>query len=197
MKSMSQSILTLSAVAFIASLLVDLYLFLTAPTHVGLIIAVSLILLIDTYFFIESIINKVDEISSISFDKQNELTKVEKGIYAVAKREERSRTQSMSAILDVLLDLKDENQRLQKELMEQDKLLTKLSLKKNLDNTTKIVNSNERLAVLIAQMATANAKSQTEALEILNDICKELEERNGKYVNDDYSNIRMMRSKVK
>lgn len=194
MKSTGHSTLSISAVALITALIVDLYLILTAPNSIGLIISVSLIVIVDSYFFIESIINKVDEISSISFDKQNELTKVEKGIYAVAKREETSRTQSMSAILDILLDLKDENQRLHNELIEQDKLLAKLQLKKNLDNTTKVVNSNERIAVLIAQMATANAKSQAEALEILNDICRELEERNGKYANDEFPNLRVMKN---
>lgn len=194
MKSTGHSTLSISAVALITALIVDLYLILTAPNSIGLIISVSLIVIVDSYFFIESIINKVDEISSISFDKQNELTKVEKGIYAVAKREETSRTQSMSAILDILLDLKDENQRLHNELIEQDKLLAKLQLKKNLDNTTKVVNSNERIAVLIAQMATANAKSQAEALEILNDICRELEERNGKFANDEFPNLRVMKN---
>ena len=54
-------------------------------------------------------------------------------------------------------------------------MLTKLQVKKDYDNTNKIVNSNEKLAVLIAKMATSNAKSQNEAIEILNDICKELE----------------------
>ena len=76
--------------------------------------------------------------------------------------------------------------------------MTKLQIKKDSDNTTKIVNSNERLAVLIAQMATSNAKSQSEAIEIMNDICKELEERNGKInSSNDYSHLRVMKSNAK
>lgn len=195
MKHKSQSTLTVSAVAFVAALLVDLYLIIAYPSLIELIIAVSLIVVVDTYFLVDSIVSKVDEIASVNIDKQNELTKVEKGIYSVAKREEVARTQSMSAILDMIMELKDENSKLYKELIEQDKMMTKLQIKKDADNTTKVVNSNERVAILIAQMATANAKSQNEAIEILNDICKELEERN-KGLNNDYSNFRVMKSRA-
>ena len=46
-------------------------------------------------------------------------------------------------------------------------------------------------------MATSNAKSQKEAIEILNDICKELEERNKALnANSDYSKLRVMKSKA-
>lgn len=197
MKHKSQSTLTISAVAFIAALLIDLYLILVYPTITEIIIAVSLIVIVDTYFMVDAILAKVDEIASINIDKQNEMTKVQKGIYSVAKREEVSRTQSMSALLDIILELKEENARLYDELLTQDKLMSKLQMKKEEDNTTKIVNSNERLAVLIAQMATANAKSQSEAIEILNDICKELEERSGKInTANDYSHLRVMKSKA-
>ena len=197
MKRHSQSTLTISAVAFIAALLVDLYLILAYPSMVELIIAVSLIVIVDTYFMVDSILAKVDEIASINIDKQNELTKVEKGIYSVAKREEVARTQSMSAILDVIMELKEENSKLYRELMEQDKMMAKLQIKKEADNSTKVINSNERIAILIAQMATSNAKSQKEAIEILNDICKELEERNKALnTNSDYSKLRVMKSKA-
>ena len=197
MKHHSQSTLTISAVAFIAALLVDLYLIIAYPSMFELIIAVSLIVIVDTYFMVDSILAKVDEIASVNIDKQNELTKVERGIYSVAKREEVARTQSMSAILDVIMELKEENSKLYRELMEQDKMMTKLQIKKETDNSTKVVNSNERIAILIAQMATSNAKSQKEAIEILNDICKELEERNKALnANSDYSKLRVMKSKA-
>ncbi len=197
MKRKSQSTLTISAVAFIAALLIDLYLILVYPTSIEVIIAVSLIVIVDTYFMADAILAKVDEIASINIDKQNEMTKVQKGIYSVAKREEVSRTQSMSALLDIILELKEENARLYDELLKQDKLMSKLQMKKEEDNATKIVNSNERLAVLIAQTATANAKSQSEAIEILNDICKELEERNEETNSaNDYSHLRVMKSKA-
>lgn len=197
MKLKSQSTLTISAVAFIAALLIDLYLILVYPSSIELIIAVSLIVIVDTYFMVDGILAKVDEIASVNIDKQNEMTKVQKGIYSVAKREEVSRTQSMSALLDIILELKDENAKLYDELLKQDKLMSKLQIKKEEDNTTKIVNSNERLAVLIAQMATANAKSQNEAIEILNDICKELEERNESLnTANEYSHLRVMKTKA-
>lgn len=187
--------LTISAVAFVASFLVDLYLIISSPQYIEVIIAISLIVVVDTYFLVEGILNKVDDIASIQIDKQNELTKVEKGIYSVAKREEISRNQSMSAILDMMLELKDENATLMRELINQNGMMSKLSIKKEMDNTSKIVNSNEKLAVLIAQSVTANAKSQEEAIEILNDICRELEQSNGRYnenAEQKYSHLKIM-----
>ena len=177
MKKRSSSTLTISAVAFIAAFLVDLYLILVYPARVEIIIPVSLIVIVDTYFMIDAILAKVDDIASVSIDKTNELTKVEKGIYSVAKREEVARTQSMSALLDLLFELKDENQKLLHDMTEQEKLLTKLNIKKAQDNTTTLLNSSEHIAELLAQIASQNADSKAETVEILNDICKALEER--------------------
>ena len=204
MNRKSSTTLTISAVAFIAALLIDLYLILVYPSMIQVIIAVSLIVVVDTYFLVDGILAKVDEIANLNLDKQNELTKVEKGIYSVAKREEVSRTQSMSAILDMMLEMKDENSKLlseinddnskhMKNLMEQDKLMTKIQLKKDVDNTDRVVSSTEKMAVLITKMATANSRSSNETIEILNDICKELEQRNGKTEDEnDYSHLRIM-----
>ena len=198
MKNKSGSALTVSAVAFVAALLVDFYMILVYPARLEIIIAISLIVIVDTYFMVDAILAKVDEIASANIDKQNELTKVEKGIYSVAKREETARTQSMTALLDLLMELKEENSKLYKEILDQDKVLAKLNVKKAEDNTTKVVNSNERVAVLLAQMATANAKSQTEAIEILNDICKALEERNAmdSEPENEYAHLRVMQAKA-
>ena len=202
MNRKSSTTLTISAVAFIAALLIDLYLILVYPSMIQVIIAV--IVVVDTYFLVDGILAKVDEIANLNLDKQNELTKVEKGIYSVAKREEVSRTQSMSAILDMMLEMKDENSKLlseikddnskhMKDLMEQDKLMTKIQLKKDVDNTDRVVSSTEKMAVLITKMATANSRSSNETIEILNDICKELEQRNGKTEDEnDYSHLRIM-----
>ena len=182
--------LTISAVAFIAALLIDLYLIFVYPSMIQVIIAVSLIVVVDTYFLVDGILAKVDEIANLNLDKQNELTKVEKGIYSVAKREEISRTQTMSALLDLitefkednnqmLTEIKDDNAKHAKDFLEQDKLMTKIQLKKDVDNTDRVVSSTEKMAVLITKMATANSRSSNETIEILNDICKELEQRNG------------------
>lgn len=204
MNRKSSTTLTISAVAFIAALLIDLYLILVYPSMIQVIIAVSLIVVVDTYFLVDGILAKIDEIANLNLDKQNELTKVEKGIYSVAKREEISRTQSMSAILDMMLEMKDENSKLlseikddnskhMKDFMEQDKLMTKIQLKKDVDNTDRVVSSTEKMAILITKMATANSRSSNETIEILNDICKELEQRNGKTENEnDYSHLHIM-----
>ncbi|MBQ8913718.1 MAG: hypothetical protein IJ054_06720 [Lachnospiraceae bacterium] len=197
MKHKKSATLTVSAVAFVAALLVDLYMIIAYPAKLSVIIAISLIVVIDTYFLVDSILSLVDDIASINIDKQNELTKVQKGIYSVAKREEISRGESMSSLVDTLTSMKEENAKLMNDLLEQDKVINKFQVKKNMDNTTQIVNSNEKLAMLIAQMATANAKSSDEAIEILNDICKELEERNENQSNaKDYSHLRVMKSNV-
>lgn len=172
----SQSILTISSVAFVAALLIDLYLIFAAPSNIELIIAVSLIVIVDTYFLVDGILEKIDEIVAINIDKQNELTKVEKGIYSVAKREEISRNQSMSAMLNAMVDIREQGKKSYVDFAEQDKMLTKLCIKKDMDNANKIINSNERIAVLIAKMATDNAKLSDEAIEILNDICRGLEQ---------------------
>ncbi len=204
MNRKSNTTLIISAIGFIASLLIDLYLILVYPTMIQVIIAVSLIILVDTYFLVDGILAKIDEVANLQLDKQNELTKVEKGIYSVAKREEISRNQSMSAILDMLLEMRDDNSRLitdfkednsslLKDLIEQDKLMTKVKLKKDSDNTELIIDSTEKMAVLITQMATANSHSSNETIEILNDICKELEQRNGVPEEEkDYSHLRIM-----
>lgn len=204
MNRKSSTTLTISAVGFIAGLLIDLYLIFVYPSMIQVIIAVSLIVIVDTYFLVDGILAKIDEIANQQLDKQNELTKVEKGIYSVAKREEISRNQSMSAILDMMLEMKDDNARLMtelkvdqsnllKDLIEQDKLMTKVKLKKDVDNTERIISSTEKIAVLITKMATANSHSSNETIEILNDICKELEERNGKLEGtNDYAHLRIM-----
>ncbi len=190
MKHKSQSSLTISAVAFVAAFLVDLYLITAYSSSIELIIAISLIAVVDTFFLVDGILNTINEIASINIDKQNELTKVEKGIYSVSKREEIARNQSMSALLDTLIELKTENASLHNQLMEQNKLLAKLQIKKDIDNSTKIVNSNDQIALLIEQLATANSKSSSETLEILNDICKELENKDNSSA--EYSHLRVM-----
>ncbi len=177
MNRKSASTLTISAVAFIAALLVDLYMIIVYPARWEIIIAVSLIVIVDTYFMVDAILARTDEIAAVNIDKANELTKVEKGIYSVAKREELARTQSMSALLDLLFELKDENTKLAKELLEQEKLLTKLNIKKEQENSQSVVNSSERIAVQLAQIAAASAKSDAETLEILNEIYEALEQR--------------------
>ena len=78
MNRKSSTTLTISAVAFIAALLIDLYLILVYPSMIQVIIAVSLIVVVDTYFLVDGILAKVDEIANLNLDKQNELTKVEK-----------------------------------------------------------------------------------------------------------------------
>ena len=65
MNRKSSTTLTISAVAFIAALLIDLYLILVYPSMIQVIIAVSLIVVVDTYFLVDGILAKVDEIQLI------------------------------------------------------------------------------------------------------------------------------------
>ena len=83
MKQKIKTNLLISSVAMMAALMTMIYLVATMPDRLELIIAFGLIVVADTYFLVDSIIRKVDEIANRSLDKQNELTKVEKGIYSV------------------------------------------------------------------------------------------------------------------
>ncbi|MBQ9233699.1 MAG: hypothetical protein IJ167_06660, partial [Lachnospiraceae bacterium] len=128
MKHKKSATLTVSAVAFVASLLVDFYMIIAYPAKLNIIIAISLIVVIDTYFLVDSILSLVDDIASINIDKQNELTKVQKGIYSVAKREEISRSENISTLVDTLTNMKNENAKLMNDLLEQDKVINKLQI---------------------------------------------------------------------
>lgn len=94
-----KSNLTFSAVGFVAAILILLYLILNMPQMIELIIVFGLIAIADTYFLVDSIVKKIDEISELSLDKQTELVKVEKGIYSVAKREETTNNKQNAALL--------------------------------------------------------------------------------------------------
>ena len=198
MKGKSSSALTISAVGFVAAFLVDLYMILAYPSYISVIIIISLIVVVDTYFMVDSILAKVDEVESVRLDKANELTKVEKGIYSVAKREETARTQSMTALLDLMIELKDENSRLYTELVTQNRLLeengikTESITKVESENADRMVAGSQEIARLIGEMAAATAKHENEAIEILNDICKALEERNEPDFENEFTKLKAM-----
>ena len=126
MKQKIKTNLLISSVAMMAALMTMIYLVATMPERLELIIAFGLIVVTDTYFLVDSIIRKVDEIANRSLDKQNELAKVEKGLYSVAKREELSMNQKMEELIATVAELKADNIRLNNELVEQQKLCTKL-----------------------------------------------------------------------
>ena len=123
----------------------------------------------------DSIIRKGDEITNRSMDKQNELTKVEKGLYSVAKREELSMNQRMEALIASVEELKADNIRLNNELIEQQKLCTKLIMKKNQENMVRVVNSNDRITKQVVQLSGDSKLAASEANETLHDIHKSLE----------------------
>ena len=182
--NIKKSNLTFSAVGFVASILVLLYLILNQPALIELIIVFGLIALADTYFLVDSIVKKVDEITQASMDKQNELVKVEKGIYSVAKREESTSIKQHNA-------LKKENARLNDELIEQQKLCTKILIKKTQENSNKTLNSSDRISKLLVQLNGNTTSTSRETLEVLEEINKTLDT----YYNDSSKdNIRRMKA---
>lgn len=183
-----KSNLTFSAVGFVASAFILLYLILNAPGMLELIIVFGLIALADTYFLVDSIVKKIDEISEASMDKQTELVKVEKGIYSVAKREESTNIKQSNALLEQIAELKAENQRLNAELIEQQKLCTKILVKKSQENNHKNLNSSDRISKLLVQLNGNASSSSKETLEILDEINKTLDN----YYNDGNDKIRRM-----
>lgn len=175
MKQKIKSNLLISSVAMMAALMTMIYLVATMPERLELIIAFGLIVVTDTYFLVDSIIRKVDEITNRSLDKQTELTKVEKGLYSVAKREELSMNQKLEELTAVVEGLKADNIRLNEELIEQQKLCTKLIMKNNQENMVRVVNSNDRITKQVVQMAGDNKLAATITNETLTNIHNSLE----------------------
>lgn len=189
--NIKKSNLTFSAVGFVASILVLLYLILNQPDMIELIIVFGLIALADTYFLVDSIVKKIDEITEASMDKQNELVKVEKGIYSVAKREESTNIKQHNVLLEQIETLKQENARLNEELIEQQKLCTKILIKKAQENSNKTLNSSDRISKLLVQLNGTTGSVSKETLEILEDINKTLDT----YYNDSNNdNIRRIKA---
>jgi hypothetical protein len=183
--------LTFSAVGFVASILVLLYLILNTPDMIELIIVFGLIALADTYFLVDSIVKKIDEIAETSMDKQTELVKVEKGIYSVAKREESANIRQNEELLEQLEQLREENKRLNDELIEQQKLCTKILIKKNQEISGKSLNSSDRISKLLVQLNGNTSSASKETMEVLEEINKALDN----YYNDNkQDNVRRMRA---
>lgn len=175
MKQNLKTNMLISSVAMVAAFLTMIYLIAVMPERLELIIAFGFIIVVDTYFLVDSFLRKVDEIANHSFDKQSELTKVEKGIYSVAKREELSMNQKMEDLIQTIAELKEDNIRLNNELVEQQKLCTKLIMKKNQENMVRVVNSNDRITKQVLQMSGDSKMASTEANETLHDIHRVLE----------------------
>ncbi|MDE7367501.1 MAG: hypothetical protein K2N24_09120 [Lachnospiraceae bacterium] len=175
MKQKIKTNLLISSVAMMAALMTMIYLVATMPNRIELIIAFGLIVVTDTYFLVDSIIRKVDEITNRSLDKQNELTKVEKGIYSVAKREELSMNQKLEELINAIAELQTDNIRLNNELIEQQKLCTKLIMKKNQENMVRVVNSNDRITKQVVQLSGDNKIAVAEANETLHNIHQSIE----------------------
>ncbi|MBR1567389.1 MAG: hypothetical protein IJ648_00370 [Lachnospiraceae bacterium] len=175
MKQRIKTNLLISSVAMMAALMTMIYLVATMPDRLELIISFGLIVVVDTYFLVDSIIRKVDEIANRSYDKQSELTKVEKGLYSVAKREELSVNQRLEELTAMVEALKADNVRLNEELVEQQKLCTKLIVKKNQENMVRVVNSNDRITKQVVQMAGDNKIAAARTNEALTNIHNSLE----------------------
>ena len=188
--NIKKSNLTFSAVGFVASILIMLYLILNAPQMLQLIIVFGIIALADTYFLVDSIVKKIDEISEASMDKQTELVKVEKGIYSVAKREESASVKQNNALVAQIKELQEENKRLNAELIEQQKLCTKILVKKNQENSNKTLNSSDRISKLLVQLNGSTGSTSKETLEVLEEINKTLDT----YYNEGTDNVRRMRA---
>lgn len=175
MKQRSRLNLIISAVAMMGALMVIFYLVMTMPTRLDLIITFGIIVLIDTYFLADGILKRIDDISNDSLNKQAEIVKVDKGIYSVAKREEAAMSDRFNQLVSMIENLVAENERLNQELMEQQKLFAKVDMKKNQENINKVVGGNDRLAKLLVQLTSNNTTAYAEVIELLDNIAKALE----------------------
>ena len=184
-----KSNLLISSVAMVAAIITVFYLIMVMPEHLELIIVFSLIAIADTYFLTDGILKKIDDIANVSLDKQNEIAKVEKGIYSVAKREETTLNERFDSLITVIEELRNENSKLSAELIEQEKLFTKILMKKNQENTVKVVNSSDRIAKLLVQLTSNNKEISEETIELLKDISRQLDDE---ALPKDLSNVRVM-----
>ena len=185
-----KSNLTFSAVGFVASILVLLYLILNEPNMIQLIVVFGIIALADTYFLVDSIVKKIDEISESTIDKQTELVKVEKGIYSVAKREEATKVKQHNLLLEQIQQLQEENQRLNAELIEQQKICTSILIKKTQEGNNKTLTSSDRISKLLVQLNGNTTNTSKETLEILEEINRTLDT----YYNDGQDKVTRMRA---
>ena len=172
---LKKSNLTISAVGFVASILVLLYLILNMPNMTQLIIVFGVIALADTYFLVDSIVRKIDEISEATLDKQTEMVKVEKGIYSVAKREENANAKQNELLVEQIRQLKEENKRLNAELIEQQKMCTRILIKKTQEESNKTLTSSDKISKLLVQLNGNSSTSSKETLEILEEINQTLD----------------------
>ena len=184
-----KSNLLICSVAMVAAIITVFYLIMVMPEHLELIIVFSLIAIADTYFLTDGILKKIDDIANVSLDKQNEIAKVEKGIYSVAKREETTLNERFDSLITVIEELRNENSKLSAELIEQEKLFTKILMKKNQENTVKMVNSSDRIAKLLVQLTSNNKEISEETIELLKDISRQLDDE---ALPKDLSNVRVM-----
>lgn len=188
--NIKKSNLTFSAIGFVASVFIELYLILNMPENFALIIVFGLLALADTYFLIDSIVKKMDEMNSALMDRQTELVKVEKGIYSVAKREETTNNKHHNILLAQIDELMKENQRLNEELIEQQKLCTKIIVKKSQESNQKELNNSDKISKLLVQLNSNTTGSSKETLEVLNEINKTLDTYYNDTVQDNVRRIR-------
>ncbi len=185
-----KSNITFSAVGFVASVLVLLYMILNYPDMVQLIIVFGIIALADTYFLVDSIVKKIDEVSESTIDKQTELVKVEKGIYSVAKRDEAAKLKQNHLLLEQIEQLKEENKRLNAELIEQQKLCTKILVKRVHEDSNRTLTSSDHISKLLVQLNSNTNNTSKETLEVLEEINQTLDT----YYNDSKDNVTRMRA---
>ncbi len=185
----TRSNLLISSVALIAALIIVFYLIMNMADHMELIIIFSLVAAVDTYFLMDNLLKRIDDITNTSIDKQTELTKVEKGIYSVAKREEANMNERFDSLFKMIEELQSENIRLNEELINQEKLFTKIIMKKNQENTIKTVNSSDRVAKLLVQLSSNNKDFSEETIDLLKELNKQL----GNDIDEiEMSNVRVM-----
>ncbi len=167
--------LLISSTAMVGSLLVILYLIMVMPQRLDLIVTFGIIALADNYFLMDGILKRIDDISNDNLDKQSEIAKVEKGIYSIAKREESAMAERTEELARAIQSLQADNERLNQELIEQQKLFTKVSMKKSQESYAKLINGNDRVAKLLVQLTSNNNTVSTETLELLSDIATALD----------------------
>lgn len=189
----NNNLISVLSIAFFALGLCLLYIFSEYRSNIGLLCLVAFGQLMFLYFLVKAILVKITSIIEEKDEKNNEISKIGKGIYSVSKKGEANLVNKIDELISTLEKSIENNVRLSNEIIENNKLFSKLEIKKAQENMVRMVNSNDRIAKQIVQVGGDNKVICKEIIIALNDISKALEE-DKIHQNDkvEVSNIRKM-----
>ena len=159
--------LLLSVVLFV----VDLYVMINLPGKYSILIMVTIALLVGIFFFINAIMQEINEIKKMSEEQYDNMFKAQKASYLLLKKaseqlkelEEKSKTDSYDEIITA------------------QKAIAKVIISRNKENTDALMNSNDKVLEKVFDFEEKFGTNQDALMErqknLINDSMKELMEK--------------------